>query len=152
LSQASRRVVIDASAGIQLFIEEEQSQAVTAIFARLDGDQPISLHVPDLFFIECANILWKWTRRTGSASEESQAHLADLGRLALATTPTADLMEAAFALATQTSLTTYDACYLALAGWEEATLLTNDTDLLALHPYEGVAVLTPAVFLAGLQE
>lgn len=152
MSNAPRRVVIDASAGIQLFIEEEQSLAVTAVFVRLDDDEPISLHVPDLFFIECANILLKWTRRTGGAPEESQAHLADLGRLALTATPTADLMEAAFALATQTGLTAYDACYLVMAGREEATLLTTDADLLALHPFEGVAVMTPAAFLAGLGE
>jgi predicted nucleic acid-binding protein len=147
LSDALRLVVIDASAGIQLFIEEEQSRAVTAIFSQLDGKTPLRLHVPDLFFIECANILLKWTRRTGDPLTKSRAHLADLKSLALTTTETADLMEDALVLAEQTGLTAYDACYLALAGSLDAALLTVDTDLLALHPFEGLAVLTPAAFL-----
>jgi predicted nucleic acid-binding protein len=143
------RVVIDASAGIQLLIEEEHTHAVTAVFARLDGEPPLALHVPDLFFIECANILLKWTRRTDRPADESQAHLADLGRLALIAAPTAGLMEDAFSLASQTGLTAYDACYLALAKRLDAVLLTVDADLLALHPFEGLPVLAPAAFLEG---
>ena len=141
------RLVIDASAGIQLFIEEEHSQAVTEIFARVEGERPLALHVPDLFFIECANILLKLARRGGRPPAESQADVADLRQLALTTTSTADLMEEAFALAEQTSLTAYDACYLALAQQLNAALITVDSDLLALHPFEDLPVLTPAALL-----
>lgn len=93
------RLVIDASAGIQLFIEEDHSQAVTEILARLEGEPPLALHVPDLFYIECANILLKVARRTGRPPAESRADVADLRRLALTSAPSADLMEDAFALA-----------------------------------------------------
>jgi len=69
-----------------------------------------------LFFIECTNILWKYSRRFGRpAGKTSQADLADLGCLALRVVPTADLMEAALILAKETGLTAYDACYAALA-------------------------------------
>lgn len=144
------RLVIDASAGIQLFIEEDHSQAVTEIFARLEGERPLALHVPDLFYIECANILLKLTRRAGRPPAEGQADVADLRRLALTVASTADLMDDAFALAQRTGLTAYDACYLALAQQLNATLVSVDSDLLALHPFEDLPVLTPAALLEHL--
>lgn len=151
MSDGPRRLVIDASAGIQLFIEEEYSLAVTEIFARLDGEPQLAFYVPDLFYIECANILLKLARRTGRPPAESQADLADLGRLALIVASTADLMEEAFAIAEGSGLTAYDACYLALAHKLGAWLLTVDQDLLALHPFEGLPVLAPSAFLEQLE-
>jgi predicted nucleic acid-binding protein len=65
-----------------------------------------------MFYIEYANILWKYTRRFGRPLDDS---LADLGRLTLRVTSTADLMEDDLSLAAQTGLTAYDACYAALA-------------------------------------
>ncbi|HKZ84931.1 MAG TPA: type II toxin-antitoxin system VapC family toxin, partial [Anaerolineae bacterium] len=54
--------VVDASVGIKLFIAEPLSNLADALFAHLAADPPGRLMVPDLFFIECANILWKHVR------------------------------------------------------------------------------------------
>ncbi len=148
---APERLVIDASAGIQLFVEEEFSQAVTELFARLDNQPRLSLHVPDLFYIECANVLLKLTWKTSRPPAESKADLADLGRLALMVTATADLMESAFSLAAQTKLTAYDACYLALAKELKAPLITVDKQLLSLHGFEDISVFAPHEMLSQLE-
>jgi predicted nucleic acid-binding protein len=127
--------VIDASVGIQLFVDEPHSELASRMFAGLAADPPADLHVPDLFFIECANILWKYTRRFGRPLEDGLADLADLGRLALRVTASADLMEDALALAVKTGLTAYDACYAVLAQRLGAPLVTSDEALVKAIPW-----------------
>ncbi len=86
-------------------------------------------HVPDLFYIECANILWKYVRRFGRSLADSQADLADLRSLALRVVSTADLMQESLTLAAQTGLTVNDACYAALARRLDLPLVTADEPL-----------------------
>jgi len=121
--------VVDASVGINLFVEEQLSERALAIFSHLAADPPAELYVPDLFYIECANILLKYTRRYGRSLEDSQADLADLNRLALRSTSTADLMEKALLLASEKDLSAYDACYAVLAEQLEIPLVTADQPL-----------------------
>ncbi len=123
------RCVVDASVGIKLFVEEPFSETARRLFEGLAADPPAELHVPDLFFIECANILWKYTRRFGRPLEDSLADLSDLGLLALKVESTANLMEDALILAAQTGLTAYDACYAALARRLDVALVTADEPL-----------------------
>jgi len=49
--------VVDASVAIKLFVDEQFSERADALFAHLASDPPIHLYVPDLLFVECANIL-----------------------------------------------------------------------------------------------
>ncbi len=121
--------VVDASVGIKLFVSEPLSEQAHLLFSGLTSEPPAILTVPDLFYIECTNILWKVSRRFGRPLEDSQADLADLGRLALRVVPTADLMEAALTLAVETGITAYDACYAALARRLNLTLITADEPL-----------------------
>jgi predicted nucleic acid-binding protein len=82
-----------------------------------------------LFYIECANILLKYTRRFKRPIEDSVADLADLNELALKSTSTADLMEEALIVANDENLTAYDACYAVLARKLELPLVTADEPL-----------------------
>lgn len=50
--------VVDASIGIKLFLVEPLSDEAHALIAGLTSDLPARLRVPDLFYIECTNILW----------------------------------------------------------------------------------------------
>ncbi len=70
--------VVDASVGIKLFVKEELSEQTHALFAHLTAIPPAQLHVPDLFFIECTNILWKYTRRFNYPAEKARKHLIHL--------------------------------------------------------------------------
>jgi predicted nucleic acid-binding protein len=85
--------------------------------------------VPDLFYIECTNILLKYTRRFGRSLEDSRADLVDLGRLSLRVVPTAELMEDALLLAAEQNITAYDACYAVLASHLALHLVTADKPL-----------------------
>ena len=129
MSATPRRCVVDASVGIKLFVDEPLSEQAHQLFAGLVDDPPAQLYAPDLFFIECANILWKYIRRFGRSLAHSQADLADLSNLGLRATSTAELMEEALTLAAQTGLTAYDACYAALARRLELPLVTADDTL-----------------------
>ena len=123
------RCVMDASVGIKLFIEEEFSDKVQRLFAKLTEDPQAEIHVPDLFYIECANILLKYTRRYDRPLEDSLADIKDLGKLALKTTSTLELIEDALQLASEKKLTAYDACYAVLAQKLGLPLITADAPL-----------------------
>jgi predicted nucleic acid-binding protein len=129
MTQSPLCYVVDASVGIKLFVEEEFSEQAHSLFSHLAADPPAELYVPDLFYIECTNILLKYTRRFGRSLEDSQADLADLGRLALRITSTADLMERSLLLAKKLDLSAYDACYAVLAQQLEIPLVTADKPL-----------------------
>src|SRR5512132_3511812 len=120
------RCVVDASVGIKLFVEEEFSEKAHILFSCLAADPPAELYIPDLFYIECANILLKYTRRFGRSLQDSQADLIDLRRLALNSTATVVLMENALLLASEINLSLYDACYAVLAKQLDIPLLTAD--------------------------
>ena len=124
MSEERFRFVVDASVGIKLFVKEELSEQAQSLFIKLTDDPPAELYVPDLFYIECANILLKYMRRFGRSLEDSQADLADLAILALKPVSTAELMEDALVLASQKNLSAYDACYAVLADRLDIQLVT----------------------------
>ena len=121
--------VVDASVGIKLFLQESLSDRADALFANLTEAPPARLYVPDLFYIECANILWKYTWRFDYPLESAQQDAADLAQLPLQVVSTADLIESALALATTQGITAYDAAYVALAQRLSLPLVTADEAL-----------------------
>jgi predicted nucleic acid-binding protein len=123
------RCVLDASVGIKLFVEEEFSDKVERLFAKLAEDPQTEIHVPDLFYIECANILLKYTRRFDRPLEDSLADIRDLNSLDLKITSTNELIEDALQLAEKKNLTAYDACYAVLARKLELPLVTADAPM-----------------------
>lgn len=129
MTDAPFRLVVDASVGIKLFVEEEYSDKVHRLFEQLACDLPAIFYVPDLFYIECTNILLKYTRRFGRSLEDSRADLVDLSCLSLRVFPTAELMEGALLLAAEQNITAYDACYGVLASRLDLPLVTADKQL-----------------------
>jgi predicted nucleic acid-binding protein len=129
MSKVILRCVLDASVGIKLFVEEEFSEKVQKLFAKLAEDPQTEIHVPDLFYIECANILLKYTRRYKRPQEDSLEDLKDLNKLALIVTSTSELIEDALQLASEKNLTAYDACYAVLAQKLKLPLVTVDAPL-----------------------
>jgi predicted nucleic acid-binding protein len=82
-----------------------------------------------LFYIECANILLKYTRRYKRPQKDSLADLKDLNKLALIVASTSGLSEDALQLASEKNLTAYDACYAVLARKLKLPLVTADAPL-----------------------
>ena len=132
--------VVDASVGIKLFLAEEGSDAADVLFAQLAQSPPARFYVPDLFYSECANILWKYVRRFGYPAGNARQDVADLLALRLQTVSTADVLAPALALALQYDITAYDACYAALAQQLDLPLVTADSPLRRKLAGSGIAI------------
>lgn len=129
MNKIPNRFVLDASVGILLFVEEEFSVRAASLIRQVVQDSQAEIHVPDLFYIECANVLLKYTRKFQRPLVDSLADLQDLGNLALKNTPTSWLAQEAFQLAVEKNLTSYDACYAVLAKNLNLPLVTADVRL-----------------------
>jgi predicted nucleic acid-binding protein len=125
----SQAYVVDASVGIKLFLVEPLAEVAERLFDQLAVSPLVPLYVPDLFYVECANILWKYVRRFGYPAENARQDVADLRALNLQVAATADVLETAFNLALQFEITTYDASYVALAQQLGLPLVTADATL-----------------------
>jgi predicted nucleic acid-binding protein len=130
--------VVDASVGIKLFLVEDGSEAADSLFAELSAQPPSRFYVPDLFFVECGNILLKYVRHFGYAAASARQDVLDLQALRLQTVSTADLLTPAFDLALQYDLTAYDACYATLAQQLALPLITADAQLIRKLTGSGV--------------
>jgi predicted nucleic acid-binding protein len=120
--------VVDASVAIKLYLAEPLAAEAHALFTCL-ADTTTIFHVPDLFYVECANILWKQVQRGSATAPQVAAHYAALATLPLQRTPTFELAADALTIAAAHGITAYDACYVALAQRHGILLLTADERL-----------------------
>ncbi len=134
--------VVDASVGIKLFVDEPFSDVADRLFEELASNPLARFYVPDLFFVECANILWKYARRYGYPPDNARQDVADLRALALRTVSTADLIAPALELAMTYDITPYDAVYAALARQLSLPLITADERLARKLGQSDVSVVT----------
>lgn len=132
--------VVDASVAVKLYLAEPLASEARALFDLL-ADRTNRFHVPDLFFAECANILWKQVQWQGALPAQVAAHLADLTALPLQRTPVFDLAADALAIAMTHGITAYDACYVALARRKQVALITADDKLIKRLTGTGESVL-----------
>ena len=123
--------VIDASVGVKLVITEALSKEAHALFAHLAADPAVRFYVPDLFDIECANILWKQVQRAGYPLKDAQLNLANLTALAMHRLPVTMLASDALAIAANHAISAYDACYVATAQRQGVPLITADSKLVS---------------------
>ena len=122
-------LVVDASAAVKLFIADPLSAKALALVGLLRLTPPAILHVPGLFFAECANVLWKCTRFQGYARAHACTDIQELRTLAWRVTATRELCARALGLSIECEISAYDACYVALAERETAPLITADQRL-----------------------
>ena len=110
----------------------EEAEVLLDLFAR----GKVGLSVPDLFWAEVGNVLWK-AARAGRMSEAAARRSMDvLLGLGLPSVPVAGLAADALAVAMAFERTVYDALYVALAVSTRRTLVTADERLahaLAAH-------------------
>ena len=120
--------VIDTSALVKYVITEEYSDLVRHIVSLHEASE-MQLIAPDFLYVECANVLWKNTLRTGDPSGDVIAALNNLRGINIRLVPQEDLLEDALRLALNMNITVYDALYCALAQRENAELITEDRRL-----------------------
>jgi predicted nucleic acid-binding protein len=129
VNPAPLRAVVDASVAVKIFVPEALSAQAQTVFARFASENGAELIVPDLFFVECANVFWKWVQRSAYAGKDASEHLRDLATLGLTAIPTQILAEDALAIALRHKITAYDACYIAAATQLKLPLITADEKL-----------------------
>jgi predicted nucleic acid-binding protein len=116
--------VVDASVVIKWFVPEIHSRDARRL---LDYDHQYV--APDLLFAEIGNVIWKKVRGGQLSPIQGQQLTADIAAVAVGTVPCRQLGNDAYALATVTGRTVYDAMYLALALRLETRLITADERL-----------------------
>jgi|ERR1043165_6049110 predicted nucleic acid-binding protein len=89
----------------------------------------IGLLVPDLFWPEFGNTLWKAVRTRQISRGFADEAMAIMEQLAPKTAPTAPLVQAAFSIAAAFHRTVYDSVYVALALDSGRLLVTADEHL-----------------------
>ena len=113
-------IVLDASAAIEWLL---QSPAGIKIEKRLFSSSE-SLHAPHLLDVEVAQVLRRCVREKIIGAQRGQEALEDLADLPLSRYPHDFLIPRVWEL--RTTLTAYDAVYVALAELLDAPLLTCD--------------------------
>ncbi len=130
-------IVVDASVGLKLVLPERGSDAARALIA---SEQ---LMVPDLFYAECANVLWVKARKKDISPGLAAAGLAAISAISMRRISVFGHSAAALALALELDRTAYDCLYLAVALAERATLVTADASffkVVSAHSAYGSAI------------
>jgi predicted nucleic acid-binding protein len=120
-------IVLDASAAIEWLL---QSPAGVRIEKRIFSPSQ-TLHVPHLLDVEVIQVLRRYVREKTMSEQRGEEALQDLGDLPLNRYPHDFLLPRVWEL--RSTLTAYDAVYVALAEVLDAPLLTCD-DRIASAP------------------
>jgi predicted nucleic acid-binding protein len=128
---------VDASVAAKWYVEEEGAeQALSLLLAQHNGK--IGLHVPELFFAEIGNIVWKKQRMGQMLRPHVDQIVQAVSTLPLHVHSLSTLLPDAVRLACELDRTVYDAIYLALALSLGTEMVTADLRLhnrLSASPY-----------------
>jgi predicted nucleic acid-binding protein len=118
-------IVIDASAMLEVLFQTREGRAAeTWLFERQEA-----AHAPHLLDVEVAQVIRKFAANGRVNVERARAALDDFADFPLQRHPHVLLLPRIWTL--REHFTAYDACYVALAGILDATLLTRDRRLAA---------------------
>lgn len=122
------RCVVDASVAFKRFVPEPDSARAIALFDALIHKES-QFHVPDLFFVEMANVFWTSVRRGRINEDEAREGIADLIALGLTSHALPALVVDALDISLARQVPVYDASYVALAAQLRLPLITADDKL-----------------------
>ena len=123
------RIVTDASIGVKWFSYKNEDNVDLALEIRNKQFQnKIEIIVPDLFFFEIMNALFKKKGFTGDIVHLSFETLYCMNLNIIY--PGKEIINIAIDISDKTKLTFYDSLYIAVAIGEEALLLTEDREIL----------------------
>jgi predicted nucleic acid-binding protein len=113
-------VVVDASVALKWVLEEEDSDRARALAATE------VMVAPDLWLIECANVLTMRVRRGKIAADVATQAVDLIASAPVRIVPTRAYVPTAHALSVILKQSAYDSLYLALALQERAVMVTAD--------------------------
>lgn len=130
--------VVDASVAAKWCLPAAQeslvSQAAQLLYSHSRGD--LRLLVPDLFWAELGNVLWKAVRSGRTSRTEAISGLALIRDLNFPASAAGDLLQLGLEIAFAHDRTVYDSLYVALAVQSGSVMITADEKLanaLAAH-------------------
>jgi predicted nucleic acid-binding protein len=143
-----RTFVVDASVGAKWFLPAAGEPLAAEAQELLDHYTRGRVHllVPDLFWAELGNVLWKAIVRNRITLPEAEDSIARARRLNIPTVPVVDLLIPAFPVARASNRSIYDSIYVAAAMVATAPLLTADQKL-----FNAAGTLFPVRWLGTLQ-
>jgi predicted nucleic acid-binding protein len=125
------RIVADVSVAAKWILRGPEErlvpQARQLLLQLVNGE--IQIIVPDLFWVELGNVLWKAVRIGRCTRTVAESGLRELKEEGLLTIPSQSLIEAALGIAIAFDRTVYDSVYVALATDRNAQLMTADEKL-----------------------
>ncbi|MEA5533746.1 type II toxin-antitoxin system VapC family toxin [Crocosphaera sp. XPORK-15E] len=115
------QIVVDANVAIKWVLPEIYSEQALRL-----RNSNYNFCVPDFFFPEIGNILWKRVRRGEMSLEDAQSDLAAISSFPLQICPSFSLMPMALMTAIRVNQAVYDCVYLALAVTNQCQMVTAD--------------------------
>ena len=124
-------LVLDASVAVKWAIpsarEPLTDESVRLLKRYVDGE--VEFIVPDVFWAEVGNVLWKGARQRRWRQDEAEAIAADMRARDFATVSSLRLLPEALRIAFAYDRAVYDCLYVALAVQSKADLITADERL-----------------------
>jgi predicted nucleic acid-binding protein len=125
------RLVLDASVAIKwampLAREPFTDQSLRLLKRYVDGE--LDFIVPDVFWAEVGNVLWKGTRQNRWRQDEAESVAADMQARDFTTVPSLALLPEALRIAFAHDRAVNDCLYVALAVQSSTDLITADERL-----------------------
>jgi len=126
-----RQLVLDASVAIKwampLAREPLTDESVRLLKRYIDAE--IEFIVPDVFWAEIGNVLWKGTRQRRWPQNDAQSVADDMRARDFPTVPSRTLLPEALRIAFAYDRSTYDCLYIALAVESKTEFITADERL-----------------------
>ena len=124
-------VVVDASVAVKWCLPSSKEELVPEAEELLASSRrdEIRFLVPDLFWVELANALWKAVRRGEISSDNAAAAISFVRDLGITTAPSLEIVPQALNLAVRYGRTVYDSLYVALAVQSKSEMITADERL-----------------------
>lgn len=113
-------VIVDACVALKWVLQEQDSDRAIALLASE------SLASPELFWAECASVLWKKARKQQIATADARAAFAAIDAAPVSVVAGRSLAAAAQAMAFELDQSAYDCLYLAAALAERCVFVTAD--------------------------
>ena len=124
-------VVLDCSVAIKWAIplvrEPLTDESLRLLRRYVNGE--IEFIVPDVFWAEVGNVLWKGTRQNRWRQDEAESVAADMQARDFTTVPSLMLLPEALKIAFAHDRAVYDCLYVALAVQSKTDLITADERL-----------------------
>ena len=126
-----KRLVLDANVAAKWVLPAENELLVEQALILLERYETgaVQLIVPDLFWSEIANLLWKAVQQKRLASSSAYEALTALRERRLPSHSSVALLDYALELAIAYEHSAYDCIYVALAASSETELITADRRL-----------------------